>query len=403
MSTTSLHLSQPPPVKIMVAVRSDRFRTLVRESIDPHQGIELAGEATDGFEVLSAVRNNNFDLIILGMDIRLVDGMTVLAQIMAHQPTPIIAVIDSAIDESITSCLPAIKNGAIDCIDQRDWITRSGDPAVGLELIDKIIHGAAMAGRIQQPAGDEEHRVVESERRVHQHALFCEECGTRNNFTTTSTSGSVELTCKGCGDKLTVTLSAKNRPINSISVIGCGSGSYPLLLDVTARIHHDYVGTNIIFIHDKSDYVSSLRDYINTVCGIQATAIEDGVSIEQNGFYLGATDEYMIVEKASGAYRFKKVDTAPRGGPVDLLMTSVARIFSERTIGIILSGKEPDGEHGITAITQHGGTVAVLNSAYCVYSEMSENILRKCSIDWIIDKNDLVSLCSGLIPERFLQ
>ncbi|MBM1004255.1 MAG: response regulator, partial [Desulfofustis sp. PB-SRB1] len=105
MSTTSLHLSQPPPVKIMVAVRSDRFRTLVRESIDPHQGIELAGEATDGFEVLSAVRNNNFDLIILGMDIGLVDGMTVLAQIMEHQPTPIIAVIDSAIDGSKTSCL----------------------------------------------------------------------------------------------------------------------------------------------------------------------------------------------------------------------------------------------------------------------------------------------------------
>ena len=52
---------------------------------------------------------------------------------------------------------------------------------------------------------------------------------------------------------------------------------------------------------------------------------------------------------------------------VDLVMNSVAEIFEENTVGIILSGMGCDGCQGMKAIKKHGGRTIVQDESSLIF------------------------------------
>jgi two-component system chemotaxis response regulator CheB len=68
----------------------------------------------------------------------------------------------------------------------------------------------------------------------------------------------------------------------------------------------------------------------------------------------------------------------------DVLFSSMAKVYGERVIGIVLTGMGRDGTRGITEIKNNGGTVIVQDPNDAIISGMPQSAINTNMVDHIV-------------------
>jgi DNA-binding NarL/FixJ family response regulator len=122
---------------IRVVIADDH--TIVREGLkqilltDPE--IRIVGEARDGLEVMSCVRELEFDLLLLDMSMPKKSGIELIKQIKGEKPK--LRVLVLSMHEEQQYAIRAIKSGA------SGYLTKESAPAQLLSAIRKVAAGGA--------------------------------------------------------------------------------------------------------------------------------------------------------------------------------------------------------------------------------------------------------------------
>jgi len=72
---------------------------------------------------------------------------------------------------------------------------------------------------------------------------------------------------------------------------------------------------------------------------------------------------------------------------VDVLLNSVASIYGQNSIGVILTGMGSDGSEGIKKLKQAGGKVIAEDESTCVVYGMPRSIIEQKLADFILPLN----------------
>jgi len=124
--------------------------------------------------------------------------------------------------------------------------------------------------------------------------------------------------------------------------------------------------------------------------------VEDKAPIEPGHVYVAPADYHVLIDT-------RETLALSTDGPVlwarpsiDVLFESAADAYSERVIGVILTGASADGSHGLSAIRARGGCALVQEPSSAECGTMPRAALAATTVNHVLGLRELGSVLGGL-------
>ncbi len=379
----------PDRISVLVVDDSLVFRRFLRDIFENIDDIEIIGEAKNGIEALDLVLRANPDVILMDLEMPVMDGMTALQHLMIHRPTPTI-IFSSLTNEGTARCFDTLKNGAVDFV-CKDFMFQEKNLEIYKDIvIQKVINAAANRVRSIEPMFTLPHDNSDRfppEKQV----IFCEDCGTRQYIDGEKQLTLEELRCSQCGDLIDINNIDKFRRNNYITVLAGGRGCFRNLLNIIPHFDADMGGALIVVIFNDFNHMTAFAEYLNSISRMKVIQVRENMRIDEGNCYITSSRDFFCLKPFSANYTFQKVQNTGQGlGSLDLLLTTVAAVFRNRTAGVILSGDDIDGVQGMLMLAEAQGTSFVLDPSDCFYKGMGAMIREKCALKKTLGEEELV-------------
>lgn len=160
------------------------------------------------------------------------------------------------------------------------------------------------------------------------------------------------------------------RPHGPVAVvaIGLSTGGPHALMRVIPRLPRDLGVPVLIVQHMPSGFTHNLALSLDRASPLSVVEAEDGQAVESNRVYLAPGGRQMKVVREKGAVRVALNDDPPENHcrpAADYLFRSVAEVFAERSLGVIMTGMGDDGAKGLKVMHAAGAYVLGQDQATC--------------------------------------
>lgn len=304
-------------VRVLVADDSFLMRKIISDVINADPELEVVDKAKNGKEALEKTLTLRPDVLTLDVNLPLLDGISVLEEIMRKQPTPVI-MISAYTRQGTSATIKALELGALDFIAKP-----SGEISLDIyKLKDEIVYKIKLAAKVDL-----------------------------DKFLSTVT------TLPLLGRK-------KTRPatIKKLVVIGASSGGPRAILEIMQDIPSDIAAAFLIVQHMPRGFTSSFAERISWQSEIKTKEAEDGDIVEAGKAFVAASGYHLVLEGEEEKLKLRLNQDAPVNfmrPSIDVTMQSCVNIFGNNVIGVILTGMGRDGLDGARRIKEKEGLVIV--------------------------------------------
>lgn len=314
-------------IKVLVVDDSAFMRKLISDIFNQTPGFTVIDTARNGLEAIEKVKRTKPNVVTMDVEMPGLDGISALKLIMEQQPTPVV-MLSSLTKNGAEATIRALELGAVDFVAKTGTLTADID-SVREELIQKVRAAASInVKHIVQP-----------------------------------TSPSPKLN-----------IIINNIPFagEHVVAIGTSTGGPRALQEIITKIPANFPAGILIVQHMPPGFTKSLAERLNSLSAIQVKEAENGDIVRPGLALIAPGDYHMRVEKGlNQQIKIKLSQEASVNGhrpSVDPMMHSVADIYRQNTVGVILTGMGADGSLGIKSIKESGGrTIAEDESSAVVY------------------------------------
>lgn len=157
---------------------------------------------------------------------------------------------------------------------------------------------------------------------------------------------------------------APETPVACVA-IGSSTGGLHALASFFAALPADFSAPVLITQHLPPSFMAFFADQIATMSGRVVHVAVEGMPLKSGGVVVAPGDRHLGLRRIGKGVHVALVDeiALSRCCPsVDPMLASVAAIYGEAALAIILSGMGRDGESGAASVAKAGGTVIVQDS-----------------------------------------
>ena len=190
---------------------------------------------------------------------------------------------------------------------------------------------------------------------------------------------------------------AQNKIEYKVVVVGGSAGSLDIILKIISNADATGSILYIIVIHRKNDTNSMLTGLFSSRTKLKVKEVEDKDYILPGHIYIAPPDYHLLLENehtfsldASEKIYFSRPS-------IDVTFESVAEIFGASVIGVLLSGANADGAHGLSTIHQAGGFTIVQDPESAEADYMPRQAIDKLKPDIIISADKIPDFLKKLI------
>lgn len=112
-----------------------------------------------------------------------------------------------------------------------------------------------------------------------------------------------------------------------------------------------------------------LRDLLSAACSWEVCEADDKDDLRRGVVYLAPPDYHLLVEGAHLALSLDAPASFARPS-IDVLLESAADAYLDRCVGVILTGANGDGAHGLARVAELGGATIVQDPSEAERAEM---------------------------------
>lgn len=182
-----------------------------------------------------------------------------------------------------------------------------------------------------------------------------------------------------------------------IIAIGASAGGIDALKKVLGRFKPTKEVAIIIVQHMGANLHSFMPQIVSSIIDMKVVEIEDKMDIERGTVYIVPANYHALIEKKGyfslGA--FEKVCYARPS--IDVTFESISDAFEDRVIGVILTGANHDGGHGLLRIKDRGGYTIVQDYLSAEAKEMPRFAAQLVLPDEILELNKIGNRLNQLI------
>ena len=113
----------------------------------------------------------------------------------------------------------------------------------------------------------------------------------------------------------------------------------------------------LVVQHMPAGFTAEFAQSLNNICPLTVTEAKDGETIENGHIYIAPGSYHMFVERSAGGNKIKLSQDEPRNGhrpSADVLFESVAKIYQNRALGVIMTGMGRDGAAQLAEMRKQG-------------------------------------------------
>ena len=307
-----------PQLRVLVADDSRAFRTVLARSIDASTIARVVAHASDGQDALEKAAEYRPDVATLDIDMPRLNGLEALDALKRQYPRLAVVMVSALTRGGAETTVRALAQGAFDFVTKPDGT----DPQANEELLRNRML-AILSSLLPVPASPPPR--------------------------------------------------ATPRPakwsVPWIVAIGSSTGGPNALQQVLSRLPAAFPAPIVVAQHMPALFTSALAKSLGEKSAVRVVEAQSGARLEGGTVYIAPGGKHLRVTAAGAAERRTELTEDPPENycrpAVDYLFRSVAEVYRDRALGVILTGMGRDGTAGLRAMKQHGVKVIGQSAASC--------------------------------------
>ncbi len=172
-------------------------------------------------------------------------------------------------------------------------------------------------------------------------------------------------------------------------VIGGSAGSLSVVTGILSALPMPLAAKIIVVLHRKNTSDIILLALLSKKTALPVIEVEDKEELQPGHIYLTPPDYHLLIETCN-SFSLDSSDRVHYSRPsIDVTFISVAEMFRNKVIGILLSGSNGDGAKGLAYIKRNGGTTLVQNPETAEFPFMPQQAINLNCVDMIINGNEI--------------
>ena len=348
-------------ISVLVCDDSALMRNLIGRIVDETTGLKVCGKAENGQDLLDKIPQCNPDVILLDIEMPVMNGVEFLKKRKELKIKVPVIILSSVATEGAKVTIQCLELGA------SDFITKPGGSSVTLKIADvssEIIeyiasYGGAYASAHgkQIPEADyftQQVKLREAQRQV----VLKKGEEAAKNFTIQKT----DLPASALWSKPKVKEPVTVTPVRSggkieLIAIGISTGGPNALRDVFKMIDPRLKQPVMVVQHMPAGFTKEFAASLNNICPLEVSEGVDGEKIQGGHVYIAPGGYHMFVEHRPDGNYVKLSKDEQRNGhrpSADVLFESVAKIYQNNALGVIMTGMGRDGAAELAEMRKQG-------------------------------------------------
>ena len=186
-----------------------------------------------------------------------------------------------------------------------------------------------------------------------------------------------------------------------IVAIGCSTGGPQALFEIMPSIPADFPAGIVIVQHMPKTFTKPFAERLNNICSLEVREAVDGDEIKPGRVLVApGGSQFRVVKKTITSNVVKlspNVENHPHAPSADIMLQSVAALYAERSIGVILTGMGHDGLEGMKAIKAAKGRTVAQNEGSCVVYGMPKAVVDAGCAEKVVALNKVVGEIMNMV------
>jgi two-component system chemotaxis response regulator CheB len=343
------------PIKVLVVDDSAFMRKAITSMLSSDPGIRVIGAARDGEEAIDLVLKLQPDVVTLDVEMPRMSGLETLKVIMERAPLPVL-MLSSLTTEGAKETLTALELGALDFVAKHLDDVSFNILRIRNELIGKVKAVARKKFKITP------HPFGSAQGMLHPLPMRGEERGWG-------------------GPRL---YSGKV----SVVAIGVSTGGPKALQEVLPLLPKELPAAVLVVQHMPKGFTGPFAERLNQLSKIEIKEGENGEAIKTGMVYIAPGGLHMKAVKKRATEVNVEISEQPSDllhrPSVDVMMLSVAEVYSGRCLGAIMTGMGNDGLEGMRAIKNSGGKTIAQDEESCIVYGMPKAVVDAGIADKVV-------------------
>ncbi len=346
------------PIRVLIVDDSVFMRVTIQRMLESDPEIEVVGTANNGKEALEMVKSLEPDVVTLDIEMPVMDGLVALKIIMEENPLPVI-MLSSLTEEGAVQTIQALELGAVDFIPKK---IQEGNTKI-MEIRETLVQRVkASAGARPMPKGSRQIRRPEQK-------------------------------IRRTGD----------RPAGQVRVvaIGASTGGPSALQDVISYLPEDFPAAVLVVQHMPKGFTRAFAKRLNDLSEISVKEAEDGDEVLPGRALIAPAGMHLLVRRGRNGEKVVHLSEKPSDLPhrpsVDVMMRSVAEVYRESVVGVVMTGMGQDGMEGMKAIKEFQGRTLAQDRESCVVYGMPKAVVDSGAADKVVPLSRLAEKIVGVV------
>jgi two-component system chemotaxis response regulator CheB len=176
---------------------------------------------------------------------------------------------------------------------------------------------------------------------------------------------------------------APHTPV-SICAVATSTGGPPALQKIFSGLPANFPVPILVVQHIASGFTDGLANWLDSSLALTVKVAEIGERLRPSTIYLAREDYHLGVARDGTALLSRAAAIEGFRPSATFLFRSVAEVYGNRTLALILTGMGRDGVEGLRAVRQAGGTIFAQDEASCVVYGMPGAAVAEELVDQIL-------------------
>ncbi|MCB9964235.1 MAG: chemotaxis response regulator protein-glutamate methylesterase [Rhodospirillales bacterium] len=393
----SIMINPATTITIMLVDDSTIVRRMIETFFETDDFIQVIASVENGSEALKTLDTQKPDLVILDIEMPEMDGLTALPKILEKCPGTKVVMCSSLTERGATISLKALSLGAIECITKPTANTSNPNKFGDFrEQVLRTVKGLfPEKRRLASPHGQALQRKEKSESDT---AKLL-----RGASPPPAPAASPPTPSANIRAPLPTPLPAASQDSEKfqlynnpraylgkpdIIAIGSSTGGPQALFEVLNHLRGVDVPI-VITQHMPPTFTRLLATHIHQNTGIPSHEAEGNMKLTGGHIYVAPGGFHLVFEKKGDNSVVTKLDDGPQVNyckpSVDVMFESLAKIYKQKVLGVILTGMGNDGQQGCQQLVQNNSRVIAQN--------------KETSVVWGMPRAvALANICCNVLP-----
>jgi two-component system chemotaxis response regulator CheB len=326
---------------VLVVDDSIFMRRMVADMIARFPGFHVVGTSADGQEALRDIERLDPDVVTLDIEMPRLDGFGVLERVMRSRPRPIV-VLSAHTEAGSGATLRALDLGAVDFVPKP-----SGPISFDLAKVEAQLYKALQA----------------------------------------AAAADLQALLRERGRGRVAPPPALTASREAVVAIAASTGGPRALSSILAAFPAELGASVLIVQHMPAGFTSTLAARLDEISPLPVSEPGGGEEVMANHVWIAPGDFHMRLRRVGPTVTIALDQRDPIWGTrpaADALFPSVAEVYGERAVGVVLTGMGGDGAAGLAAILAVGGRTLAQDEASSVVFGMPGRAMALGAVERVV-------------------